>query len=349
MAKLNRVKLLAEAVASSFEAAGYSSADLLQGQIVITDLVWQTPPLEVAELYWGVPFQDYLDYPLIVDSMKLHEFYTNGLFLLRHAPEEITTAEGYRGLSKVILNCLKGERKLALPLYENWPEGEPHTGPQFALEVARLFKTSSDVVSEFVSDRDNYYVSTPWGKVGITDGLVSHSADLWDVSCKGLVPGMLEQPRGKSSTECHYDVLARLRSALHQEPARFADFEMVDLGLQALRILSDGENCREVQQALSQMSAKAFKRRLKITAYQQAIDVMLSWSLTDRVKISMLQEILMPTYMSLPEFSRKILDPHKVMPAVLSRKTEARILQTLRSELSKVQRTHQALNPESQA
>lgn len=348
MAKLNRVKLLAEAVASSFEAAGYGSAELLQGPIVITDLVWQTPPLEVAQDYWGVPFQDYLDYPLMVDSLKLHEFYGRGLFLLRHGPEEITTMEGYRGLSKVIINCLKGERKLALPLYENWPEGEPHTGPQFALEVARLFKTSSDVVSEFISDRDNYYVSTPWGKVGIVDGFVSQSADLWDVSCKGLVPGMLEKPRGKSSMDCHYDVLARLRSALHQEPARFPDFEMVDLGLQALRVLSDGGICREIQQALSQMSAKAFKRRLKITAYQQAIDVMMSWSLTDRVKISMLQEILMPTYMSLPEFSRKIFDPYKIMPAVLPRKSEARILQTLKNELSRVQRTHQALNPERQ-
>lgn len=345
MAKLNRVKLLADAVARSFEVAGFSPADLLGGPITITELAWQAPPLKVERLYWGVPFSSYLDYSLTLDSAALFEWYKNGLYWLKHAPETIADTEGYLGLSKLIFNAKPGERKLALPLPEGWPSGEHSTGPMFALEVARLFKTSCKDVTEFFEDDSNYFVRTPWGTVGIVEGFVSEHQDVWDISCVGLVQGLLEGPRGFTATSCLYDTIARLRSVLHQEAGRFPDFDMVDYALQALRILADGEICKELHRALEGMSAAGFRRKARIKAYEEAVSTMLSWSLNDRAKISTLQELLVPTYMSLAEYSRKILDPYKIMPSVLSNKVEARILSNLRHELAKAINADQAFKP----
>lgn len=345
MAKINRIKLLADAAAASFEAAGFSPAELLQGPITFTDLTWQATPLAVATPYWGVPFRDYLDYPLDIDPEGLYDYYRQGLLLLSVGPEEITDSEGYKGLTRLVLGCRKGERRLALPLYEGWPEGSTTTGPVFALEMAHIYKTSCREVKAFVADESNYYADTPWGKVGVVDGYVSDSRDLWDVDCRQLVPEMLAQPRGQPVTECQYDVLARLRSALYQEPERFKDLELLDLALQALRILSYGELCHELVTAVSQMSSRAFKRKLKIEAYSRAVDIMKSWNITDRVKISMLQELLMPAYMSLPEFSRKIWDPHKIMPSVLSTRSEARIMNYLTFVLRKTQDAEPTVKP----
>jgi hypothetical protein len=345
MAKLNRVKLLADAVARSFEVAGFSPADLLGGPIAITELPWQAPPLKVERLYWGMSFSSYLDYPLAVKSEELFEWYRNGLYWLKHSPEMMGDSEGYFQLTKLFVNTRAGERKLALPLPDGWPTGEYSTGSIFALEVARLFKTSSKDLLGFSEDDSNYYAETPWGKVGIVDGYVSEHRELWDVSCAGLVEGLLESPRGCLTTSCLYDTIARLRSVLHEEAGRFTDFEMVDYALQALRVLADGEICRELHQALTGMSAAGFKRKARIKAFEEALATMLSWSMTDRVKISTLQELLVPTHMNLAEYSRKILDPYKIMPSVLSTRVEARIVATLRHELLKATNADQAFKP----
>lgn len=336
MARLNRIKVLADAVAASFELAGFTPAELLQGPIVVTDAAWQAPPIKCPGLLQGVPFSEYVDYPLPVDSERLFEFYSLGVLLLKNGPEDITNEDGYKALSKIITRSKPGERNLCFPLFENWPVGDHNTGAMFAMEAARLFMTSSDSVEAMQDDESNYWVKTPWGQVGVVDGYVAGGKQVWDVDCRGFVQGLLEQPRGRVTVTCLYDTIARLRSALYQEPHRFNDFEVLDTALQALRILSDGQTCRELNKAVEQMSVLGFKRKLKITAYSQALDVMSSWNLTDRVKISMLQEILMPQYMSLAEFSRKILDPHRVFPAVLSQKTETRILAVLQNELKKL-------------
>lgn len=344
MAKINRVKVLAEAIASAFEAAGYAPAEILQGPIVLTDMAWQAPPLRVQTMFEGLPFSDYVDYPLPMDSKAVFDFYRLTLFSLHACPEEVADENGYKGLARLFKNTKVGERNLAFPLYDGWPAGDHNTGPMFALEAARLFYTSSDAVQAFKDDADNYHAVTPWGTVGIVDGYVAGVEKQWDVNCSGLVQGLLEMPRGVANMTCMYDTIARLRSALHEAPERFGTtFEPLDLALQALRVLTDGETCRELHRALEQMSLAGFRRRQKIAAYTQCLEVMDSWALTDRAKISMLQEILMPQYMNLPEFGRKILDPSRVFPAVLSTKTEARIKRALQYELDKVQYAAKAL------
>lgn len=336
MARASRSSVLAKAVASAFQSAGFAPADLLSGPIAITDLPWQAPPLRSAVPLDGLPFSAYIDIPIPVNANRAYEFYGQTLALLRHAPDEVSDEHGYKALSRVLPHATAGERKLALPLPEGWPAGEAYTGPLFALEVAHLLRTSAPGLRAFVEDESNYYVETDQGKVGIIDGYVTLCASDWDVSCKGMVPALLEMPRGILTSHCLYDTVARLRSALHEAPGKFKEFEGVDLALQTLRILSDGQICKDLQQAVEQMSTVAFKRRLRAAAYTKALEIMRDWQLTDRVKISMLQELLIPDFMSLGAFARKILDPRKVMPSVLSTKTEQRIIHTLSVELKKV-------------
>jgi hypothetical protein len=241
MAKASRTRTLAKAVASAFQAAGFAPADLLKGQINITDMPWQAPPLRSTALLGGLPLHTYLDAPIAVNVERLHEFYGQTLALLRHAPEDVADEEGYRNLSRIFPHVTAGERRLALPLPEGWPAGEVYMGPMLALEVAHILRTSAAGVSHFVEDADNYYVEIEQGKVGIVGGFVSMCADDWDISSAGMVPALLEMPRGQATTACLYDTVARLRSALHESPEKFQEFEGVDLALQALRILSDGQ------------------------------------------------------------------------------------------------------------
>lgn len=340
MAKLKRTKLLAEAVAASFEAAGFSPSDLLQGQIRITDLPWQAPPLLCEAPLGGVPLHEHLAYPLGADAEELYRFYLDTLAGLKTDPENIATPEGYKGLARVLPRATAGERNLALPVPDGWPAGTYSTGAMFAMEVARLFFTSTIHCSAFVSNANDYYATTPWGDVGVKAGLPTACQDLWDLPCLGHVQGMLELPRGLLSTNCSYDIVARLRSALHESPEAFAEFEGVDYALQALRILAGSGLSQELKTAVERMSLTAFKRKARIKAFEEAVSVMQSWHLTDRAKVSMLMEILVPTHFTLPEFSRKVLNPLKVLPAVLANKTERRILATLKHELEKAEHAH---------
>lgn len=337
MSKTNRMRILADALAAGFEAAGFTPAELLQGQVIITDLGWQAPPLRTKATLQGVPLHEYLDYPLQVDSQKLVEFYKAALFSLRHGPEEISNEEGYKGLSLLMPRALPGERCLALPLPDGWPAGDSTTGPLFAMEVARLLNTSSMDVAAFVEDESNYYVDTRWGRVGLVDGYVSVCREEWDISCEGQVPAFLEKPRGQLSTVCMYDLIARLRSCLHEHADRFAEFEGMDFALQALRILSKDRMCLELLRAVEGMSKAAFRRKARKQAFEEALAVMESWNYTDRTKLSMIQEILLPQYYNLAQFCRKIYDVNRYVPAVFSKPVEARIINMLKHEIRKLE------------
>lgn len=334
MAKVNRTRVLAEAVASSFEAAGFSPVALLQGPINITDLGWDTPPLKAEATLQKVPFSSYLDYPMGVKGAELYNLYERGLYLLREEPETLADNEGIRNLTSVLPTSKSGERKLVLPTPVDWPTGDHLSGARFAADVAHLFRTSSADCLEFVDEGNNYWARTPWGPVGLVEGQPTLSKDIWDAPCTD-VQSLLQMPRGLNSATCHYDLIARLRSVLHENDSKFAEFEGMDLALQALRVLSDGQLCRDLQRAVEQMSLAAFKRKARSAAFAEAVTVMESWHLTDRTKISMLFEILVPAHYRLEVYARKILDPRKVLPAVLSRKTETRIINTLKHERDK--------------
>jgi hypothetical protein len=337
MARLNRTRVLSEAIATSFSNAGYSPADLLQGPISITDLPWQAPPLKAPQMLLGVPLHEYLDYPLPLNAEELHAFYRRGLELLRFAPEEFSTLDGHRGMALVFQKVPVGERKMAFPLPEDWPVGTHATGAMFAMEVARVFRTSCAGIIGFVEDASNYYAETQWGQIGVVSGFPSVYAEAWDADCSNAVAGMLEMPRGIISMTCHYDLIARLRSVLHENLEKFPEFEGVDYALQTLRILSDGQLCKELVQAVERMSVEAFKRKARVAAFKEALGVMEDWQYVDRLKVSMLVEILVPTHMRLEDFAKRVYDPRRILPAVLSRRVESRIVNTLKFEINKAE------------
>jgi len=69
---------LAKAVARAFNRLGFSSQDLLTGQIVHTTLPWQNPPLMCDATLDGLPLTDYLNYSLPIDIDRLYDFWLQG-------------------------------------------------------------------------------------------------------------------------------------------------------------------------------------------------------------------------------------------------------------------------------
>jgi hypothetical protein len=346
--KQNRILQLAEAVAASFESAGYTPGDLLQGPVKITDLPWQAPPLRAVESLRGVPIHEYLDYPLGFRPEEAYFAYNSTLDSLVHDPGLTANRDGYLWVRRALPGASPGERKLTFPLPDGWP-GHDHTAQGvFAMEMVRAFLLYADRCSGFFQDDDNYRIMTEWGPIGIEGGAVIGSPDAQVDAFKGYVSGMLEAPRGQVTSLCHYDLLARLRSTLHEEPDRFVEWQGTDTALQALRLLCEGKPLTALLKAVSDMSVEAARRRLRVTAFKEAVGIMESWNYTDRTKISMLQELLVPSFMSLNDFAKKIMDPYKILPAVLPRKTESRILSYLRYVLKKADdnvKTYQPQRP----
>lgn len=326
----SKTRVLVELIVKSYAGAGCTPAQLLQGPINITDLTWQAPPLQTDCTLGGEPLGIFLDSPVAVELAALQQFYMEGLFHLRNHPDEVSSRQGFKRLSKMLPRSPAGERNLIFPLPEAWPVGTPTTGQSFALDAAWLCKTSVAEVSRFVSDASNYYAVTPAGVIGVVDGRPSMYPETWDVDCSGMVQSMLAMPRGLADAECHYDLVDRLRSVLHAEPERFLEFEGTDWALQALRILADGETCKPLLVAVQGMTVQVFQRKAKVTAFDECIQVMEDWQYTDRTKIAMLLDILVPTHLTIGQFCSKILDVQRNLPAVLSSKKEGRIMYMLR-------------------
>lgn len=324
MALLKRTRQLAEAVAASFGAVGFTPADLLQGPINLTDLAWQAPALEPDCKLRGAPLTHYLDYPLGVDSRALYDFYSLGLYALAHGSERHLGPNGWAQLGAVFGGASSGERKCALSVPDRWPEIDENAAIMFGLECAHVFKTSGKCL-EFISGKDDYYAVTTWGRVGIVEGRLSLMADYWDTSVAGFVQALLQQPRGIISTECHYDIIARLRSVLFEKADIFGEFEALDMALQTLRIWCAGSTPKELVHAVSQISYETLKRRTQMASYDQAIATMENWHLSDRVKIGMLIEILVPTCMPQNLFNKVIINMHSTLPPVLHSRVEQRI------------------------
>jgi hypothetical protein len=271
--------------------------------------------------------------------------YSSVLDAMIHDPGLAADRNGYIWLRKAMPGVTPGERTLAFPLPDGWPAHDLTACAVFSMEMVRALVLHTSVCSNFAHDEVSYKVTTPWGEVGISEGRVIGADDsLGDYS--GFISGMLESPRGRLSTECHYDLLSRLRSALYEDPGRFAEWQGTDNALQALRVLCEGLPLLDLQAAISGMSMQAAKRRLRATAFQEALTIMESWSFTDRTKISMLLELLVPNFMNMRDFARKIQDPNKVLPAVLPTKSEVRILANLRNELRKANDSIKAYEPQ---
>lgn len=329
------VTALAKAVAQNFLVAGFSSADLLTGQITLTDLPWQCPPLKAEDTLGGYPLEDYISAPTKVDPPQLYKFWLWGLEQMYASASRVTTVEGWRGLTQVLPGVSNGERALRFATPEGFPHHNDFAGHAFTLEVVYLFATSTNVASRLMSDANNFYVETMHGPVGILDGQIIGN-DMWGESCAGMVDSMLASPRGYINTACRFDLLSKVRSVLHENAHLFDEFTGMDYALQTLAKLSQDRLCGELLSAVQQMLPESFETKRKIKITDEALEMLDAWVVNDRVKLGSMYEMLVPTVMTIGQFYARIFNLSKPVPAVLSEKTLTKIranLEAKRAEL----------------
>lgn len=323
MARLNREGALANAVARAFKQAGFVATDLLQGQIMLTELPWQCPPLVCTELLDSYAFEDYINYPLSISIGEMGIFWKRGMAGLFANPASVVTARGWRNLSPV-LSAADGERALRFSIPEEFPQFTPLSGHIFTMELVQLLLNSAPVDS-FVSDADNFYITSDAAIFGIKDGLIYQASDDW-APVNGIVDSLATNPRGQIRTTSRYDLLAKVRSLLYEYPERFEEFTGIDYALQALGMLSKDRLCSSLQDAIAGMLPDDFEARRKITIIDEAYELLSIWSSNDRIKLVSLHEMLVPDVYSETTFSTRIFDLNvDVLPAVLADKTMAKI------------------------
>jgi hypothetical protein len=320
---------LARAVARAFASAGFGPQDLLTGEIKYTSLPWQCPPLRSEVPLEGVPFYDHLDCGWKVDPKKVFEFWRHGLDELAQNPIKLIGPNGWRMAAQFVPGARQGDRQLLFSIPDEFPGVTPYSGAIFSMEVAHLLAQSVKV-DDFVSDDNNYFVVVKGlGYIGVMDGKPVGSEDMWGDSLEGVVQTYLMSGRGQVTKTCRYDLLAKVRSVLHENPERFPEFEGVDWALQSLGILSAGKLCRSLQQAIEGMKANILRAKLKLARVEEAIAQMKTFTVNDRLKIVALQEILVPEVLSATQFQAKIFNVYHTIPVIMAATTERKILNYL--------------------
>lgn len=322
------ITALAKTVARNFVAAGFSTQDLLQGPITLTDIPWQNPPLHCQEPLGGYAFQDYIDYPTKVAGSELYKFWKWGQEKLYASAQSVCTLEGWKGLSAAMPTASAGERALRFSVPENFPKHHEFSGHVFTLEVVNLFIHSTSDVQNMAEDENNYYIETPYGPIGIVDGTIFGS-DLWGADMSGLVDSYLLAQRGFIRTTCRHDLLAKVRSVLHEHAEEFDEFAGMDYALQALATLSQDRLCKELLSAIEGMLPDSFEAKRKIKLVDEALELLDEWTVNDRVKVNSMYEILTPNVYSVGEFHTRIFNAAKPVPTMLQDKTLLRIRNNL--------------------
>jgi len=329
---------LSRAVAKAFVTAGFSSTDLLTGQIALTDLPWQCPPLQCLDTIGGIPLYEYLDYPIGADANELWRFYKRGLEKLYVAPSLVANAQGWKNSGKVARSSSIGERNMRFSVPEDFPNHNTYNGHVFTLECAHVFVNSCKVMSDLTCDGSNYWVSTEFGDIGIRDGMVIDSKD-WIEPMVGIVDVFLQNGRGQASTFCRYDLISKVRSVLNENAAMFDEFAGVDWALQALAKLSQDKLCGPLLHAIQSMMPDTFDAKRRIKILDEALDMLDHWVANDRVKVSSLREMLVPGVYSIGAFHNKIYNMTRPVPTILQNSTLKKIRDNLMAKRGDILKT----------
>jgi len=231
-----------------------------------------------------------------------------------------------------------GERLLRLSIPEGFPEDvEPFAGQTFSMEIAQIVYLSWDQVEELVSNDHSYYVRLKDGRsIGVANG-VPIAPSTWNVPLDS-VQLHLQRGRGRTVTTCRYDLLAKVRSVLYESAARFDEFDGLDWALQALQRMCGDQLCAALQHAIEGMSYDAAEARRKLKAVSEALALMESWHVHDRVKITSMFEMLVPRVLKASQFQRSIFNMYQTIPAVLTPATEKKITTFLRNLKQRLER-----------
>jgi hypothetical protein len=194
----------------------------------------------------------------------------------------------------------------------SYPEGAPgrpsdYGAITFSVECAALYNLTG-CVAEVVESPDSYYVVTTQGReIGVKAGFPLVAAEVWDYCAAGTVDELLYQPRGMISNLCQYGVIDKLRCFVHQNKAEFEEFEGLDLALQALRLLGAQEKVLKVLRTLRTAKGNVCRRN---EVLDSALQVLNDWKLSDRQKIVLLKDMLVPHVMGIGKFS-KLVHPYR--------------------------------------
>lgn len=324
-------KTLAQAVLPAFGRFGISPSEYLTGQLTHTDLEWQIPALMPTSTVMGVELHNYMDLAVQLDEQAFHQYWQETLHKMFHERNKVWDRQGYIGANRVV--------KLPRDVLAFWlsiPEGYPdqltdYAGVIFSIECAMLMRQSVHCES-FVLDDNNFYVTTRQGlEIGVRDGRPLECYTEWDLSAEGGVKELLMMPRGIITTQCDYDVIAKMRSVLWENKHRIAEFEGVDTALQMLRVVGGGPELLSTMKTVKGRKARGASR---VHVMERAVETFKSGDLSDRQKIETLRQLLVPALMGITAFSRKIYSWDGEVPPMLAASTYARITESLTQMLA---------------
>lgn len=310
---------LIKPVVRAFAAIGLTQKELLGGAIEHTDLGWQTPPLNCQYDLAGAPLQLYLDRHMSVNAERVHAFWLEGLQHMRNAPYKIINESGWRQLSYILPRATQGERQLRFTIPDGFPAStSDYAGITFSMECAHLLRTCTPVV-EVVESDDDYYVITAEGhEVGVRNGLPIVCSDEWDLPVNGMVRELLQMPRGSLYVGCDYDLISKLRSVLWDRRERFPEYSGVDMALQALRVLANGQHLKELQTHIGRLNVEVQRNKYKLKALTEAVELSTFHRISDRARVTAIRGLLVPDFMTMSEFRRQIYHSPDNVPALIT-------------------------------
>lgn len=274
----------------------------------------------MAEATLGnIPLHLYFERHMQVNADRLYSFWLEAMAHMRNKPYKVFNEIGYKQMSYVLPKATPGERLLAFALPEGYPGsvGE-YAGVHLSLECAYVL-LHSVAVKAHVSDESNFYVQTHSGlEVGVKDGLPIEGNAQWDLPVHGVVQEMLRMPRGEPVTRCDYDLIAKLRSALHDVHDKLPEFEGADEALQALRILGNGKHLYEIQSQINQLKSDRQLSDHKIRVIRECIELSEVFTISDRARITAIRSLLCPDFLNLSEFSRRLYHSPEAVPATIT-------------------------------
>lgn len=329
---------LSKLVVRSLALSGITTDMVLQGDLQFTMLPWQTPPLRLQATILGVSLEEYLNPALSVKPEGLYELWTNALAAFKHRPGRILDEAGYYRTASYALPKVRAVER---PLHLSTPESVPHVTDNAAttlsLEVAHLLRFNAPI-TEFVESDSDYYAVLPESsfKVGIVGGVPAVCSDQWDMSVSGLVPDLLEAPRGVLWEGSDYDIISRVRSTLHTCRGKFKDFDGLDWALQALRIL---QGSRELLDQVHKIKSVKMYEHTRVASLRNALDIAKNRVITDRQRLDALRACLVPAVISVGVFSREIYPYYSTPGAFMRADTLAKIISGIEGLLKQAEAT----------
>lgn len=315
---------LARAVVDSMSSCGVAQDDFLTGAIKITNCSWQAPPLVSKAPLMRLPLDAYLDVSTWINVDHMYNLYYEGMSLLRNGPDKVLTPDGqYRRGSLALPQLKSNVRALLLSTPDGFPGGvSDYAGVVLSAEMAHLLKNNAKL-AEFREDDNNYLAVLPDGReIGIKDGLPAVNSEEWDIPVTGMVPELLEMPRGAIFEGCDYDIISKARSLVAEERFRLPERDAIEMALQALRIMDGGKS---LLRAVQSQKTVAYSRNRRLKVVREAREVAYRYGISDRARIDTIRGLLVPEFMGAGKFTKHVYPYSAVVPALLAEKVLTRL------------------------